>query len=78
VGTAGSGKSTLIEVIIGKQFNLIGAGATRRPVFFNLVNNLKCEIPRVVVKRDSLLKEFDRDQEVNKHTHTLKTRLNHA
>lgn len=39
-------------------------GASKRPLFFQLINNLDYEQPRVTIKRDSTLSEFDHDVEV--------------
>jgi len=37
--------------------------ATKRPMFFNIINNPKCDRPRITIKRDPLFKgpEFDHD-----------------
>ncbi len=64
VGFAGSGKSSLIEVLLGQPFNLVGVGATKRPVFFQWVNNRSVKSFRATVKRDPSKAEFDRDAEV--------------
>lgn len=39
LGLIGSGKSTLLEVLVGQPFNTVGSGATKRPVFFQWINN---------------------------------------
>ncbi len=64
VGFAGSGKSSLIEVLLGQPFNLVGVGSTKRSVFFQWVNNRTVKSLRVTVKRDPSKADFDRDVEV--------------
>lgn len=39
-------------------------GVSKRPFYLNLINNLNCEAPRVTLKRDPVLREFDHDTEV--------------
>ena len=53
VGKKGSGKSTLIECILGHT--MLDPGATLRPVEIRMVNNPACETPRVTVLRDTAL-----------------------
>jgi len=65
IGRKSHGKSSLIEAFIGESFNAIGHdGITKRPIYFNIVNNSACATPKFTVKRDTHLKEFDRDVEV--------------
>jgi hypothetical protein len=67
LGPSSHGKSALLEAIIGRQFNVIGwGGATKRPLYLNIVNNLDCAEPRITLKRDSALhgQGFDRDMPV--------------
>jgi len=63
IGLQGHGKSSLIEGILGHNATPIGYGATKRPMFFNIINNPKCDRPRITIKRDPLFKgpEFDHD-----------------
>jgi hypothetical protein len=63
IGYQGHGKSSLIEGFMGHHVSPIGYGATKRPLFLTLINNIKCEKPKCTIKRDSLLKgtEFDHD-----------------
>jgi len=47
VGHQSSGKSALIEALIGFQFNQVGGGTkTRRPIQLNMSYNKDCERPR--------------------------------
>jgi hypothetical protein len=41
-------------------------GATRRPIFLNIVNNLECADPKITLKRDQVMSgpEYDRDRTV--------------
>jgi hypothetical protein len=64
IGFVGAGKSTLLEVLLGQPLNLVSVGATKRPVFFQWINNRTVKSLRVTVKRDPLVAEFDRDVEV--------------
>lgn len=67
IGPNAHGKSALLEALVGRQFNLIGySGATKRPLFLNMVNNLECAEPKITLKRDITLQgsEFDRDRQV--------------
>ena len=57
-----TGKSTLIEALIGHPVNFIGP--TNRPIFFTFVNNLSCSVARVTIKRDTSLKGFEKDLQV--------------
>lgn len=63
LGSKGVGKTSLIEAIVGAP--LMGAGMTNRPVHLTFVNNPTRETPRITLKRDPLLKEFNYDQEVD-------------
>jgi len=65
IGKRSHGKSSIIESFFGEQINFVGPnGATKRPFYLNLINNLSCEIPRCTIKRDPSNKEFDHDIEV--------------
>eukprot|EP01116_Phalansterium_solitarium_P012696 TRINITY_DN2920_c0_g3_i1.p1 TRINITY_DN2920_c0_g3~~TRINITY_DN2920_c0_g3_i1.p1 ORF type:complete len:831 (+),score=329.51 TRINITY_DN2920_c0_g3_i1:129-2621(+) len=64
VGKKGQGKSSLIEAFFGEQLANAGT-STRRPVFLNVINNLQQETPRITIKRDAMLREFDHDLEVS-------------
>eukprot|EP01092_Planopodium_desertum_P011218 TRINITY_DN5126_c0_g2_i1.p1 TRINITY_DN5126_c0_g2~~TRINITY_DN5126_c0_g2_i1.p1 ORF type:complete len:772 (+),score=212.08 TRINITY_DN5126_c0_g2_i1:32-2347(+) len=65
LGSSGSGKSSLLEAFLGNVFNHVDAdGATQRPIYFTMVNNVDCETPKFTIKRDPILKEFDHDVEV--------------
>lgn len=71
LGPTSHGKSALLEALIGRQFNVIGwGGATKRPLYLNIVNNLDCAEPRITLKRDSALhgQGFDRDMPVTLET----------
>ncbi|KAF2077035.1 hypothetical protein CYY_001667 [Polysphondylium violaceum] len=67
VGPRGAGKSSLIEAFIGRALNIVGAstnltsGTSKRPVYLQFVNNVECETPKVTMKKDNILKEFDHD-----------------
>eukprot|EP01133_Synstelium_polycarpum_P002548 gene2548-2919_t len=63
VGPRGSGKSSLIEAFIGRPLNIVGGltGCSKRALYLQFVNNSECEQPKVTVKRDGLIKEFDHD-----------------
>lgn len=64
IGFSGSGKSSLIEILLGQPFNVVGSGSTKRPIFFQWVNNRSAKGVRVTVKRDPSVADFDRDTEV--------------
>ncbi|KYQ90260.1 dynamin like protein [Tieghemostelium lacteum] len=62
VGPRTSGKSSLIEAFIGRSLNIVGQnGCSKRPIYFQFVNNIECEVPKITVKRDSNIKDFDHD-----------------
>eukprot|EP01097_Dermamoeba_algensis_P005159 TRINITY_DN3281_c0_g1_i1.p1 TRINITY_DN3281_c0_g1~~TRINITY_DN3281_c0_g1_i1.p1 ORF type:complete len:799 (-),score=234.08 TRINITY_DN3281_c0_g1_i1:117-2513(-) len=63
IGPQGSGKSYLLEGLLGHQFNIIGhEGATKRPLYIYIRNNPDCSKPRCTLKRDPLSQEHqDRD-----------------
>jgi len=63
VGFQGHGKSSLIEGVLGQQYMQVGYGTTKRPLYLNIINNVKCEKPKITIKRDPILKgpEFDHD-----------------
>eukprot|EP01119_Soliformovum_irregulare_P007303 TRINITY_DN196_c0_g1_i2.p1 TRINITY_DN196_c0_g1~~TRINITY_DN196_c0_g1_i2.p1 ORF type:complete len:675 (+),score=269.59 TRINITY_DN196_c0_g1_i2:42-2027(+) len=62
VGRRGHGKTSLIESVLGHPLSFVGEkGATKRPVSINLINNPDYAEPRVVVKRDPVLKDFSSD-----------------
>ena len=63
LGSKGVGKTSVVEGLVGAP--LMGAGMTNRPVHLTFVNNPARETPRIVIKRDPLLKEFNYDQEVD-------------
>jgi hypothetical protein len=63
LGARGVGKTSLVEGLVGAP--LLGPGMTNRPVHLSFVNNPARETPRIVIKRDPLLKEFNYDQEVD-------------
>eukprot|EP01114_Cavostelium_apophysatum_P012433 TRINITY_DN277_c0_g1_i1.p1 TRINITY_DN277_c0_g1~~TRINITY_DN277_c0_g1_i1.p1 ORF type:complete len:856 (+),score=372.25 TRINITY_DN277_c0_g1_i1:231-2798(+) len=66
IGKKSHAKSSLIEAFFGEPLNAIGEGGlTKRPVFINVINNVNCTAPKLTVKRDQLLKEFDHDKEVS-------------
>jgi len=66
IGKKGHGKSSIIESFFGEALNAVGYdGVTQRPLYINVINNLACNTPKYTLKRDSLLKEFDRDVEVS-------------
>ena len=52
-----------MEGFLGQQITHVGYGATKRPLFLNMINNNKCEKPRCTIKRDMILKgaDFDHD-----------------
>eukprot|EP01112_Ceratiomyxa_fruticulosa_P007636 TRINITY_DN1984_c0_g3_i2.p1 TRINITY_DN1984_c0_g3~~TRINITY_DN1984_c0_g3_i2.p1 ORF type:complete len:781 (-),score=209.36 TRINITY_DN1984_c0_g3_i2:158-2500(-) len=65
VGPRSSGKSSIIEAILGRPFNVVGlGGATKRPLFIQLINNPEAAEPRATLKRDPQMKEFSTDREV--------------
>jgi GTP-binding protein EngB required for normal cell division len=66
IGPKASGKSSIIEALLGRVSNAVHlGGATKRPLFLQLINNVECEQPRVTIKRDPFLREFDHDIEVS-------------
>lgn len=60
VGKKGSGKTALIDALLGHKLGDVG-NATQRPVEIKLVNNSECEQPRVTLMRDTILKQFEQD-----------------
>eukprot|EP01099_Mayorella_cantabrigiensis_P000830 TRINITY_DN1356_c0_g1_i1.p1 TRINITY_DN1356_c0_g1~~TRINITY_DN1356_c0_g1_i1.p1 ORF type:complete len:728 (-),score=209.06 TRINITY_DN1356_c0_g1_i1:108-2291(-) len=63
IGLQGHGKSSILEALLGHQINTVGyGGATQRPLYLNIINNTQCETPKVTIKRDSVLSEFDHDE----------------
>eukprot|EP01105_Mastigella_eilhardi_P005414 TRINITY_DN17136_c0_g1_i1.p1 TRINITY_DN17136_c0_g1~~TRINITY_DN17136_c0_g1_i1.p1 ORF type:complete len:739 (-),score=270.97 TRINITY_DN17136_c0_g1_i1:108-2324(-) len=65
IGLKGHGKSSLIEAVLGHLFNATGGDGTKRPLFINVINNQNYGIDaRILLKRDTCLKEFSRDIEV--------------
>jgi len=64
IGKKGHGKSSLVEAFFGETLDSIGAGATKRPFFINVINNVNCDKPKLTLKRDTVLKEFDHDKEL--------------
>jgi len=63
LGQQGHGKSAILEGFLGQQITHVGYGATKRPLFLNMINNVKCDKPRCTIKRDMILKgaDFDHD-----------------
>jgi Dynamin family len=62
IGAQGHGKSSVLEAFLGFPINMVGnGGCTKRPVIFNLNNNVDYEQPKVILKRDSILTDFDQD-----------------
>eukprot|EP01116_Phalansterium_solitarium_P008438 TRINITY_DN22350_c0_g1_i1.p1 TRINITY_DN22350_c0_g1~~TRINITY_DN22350_c0_g1_i1.p1 ORF type:complete len:681 (-),score=139.34 TRINITY_DN22350_c0_g1_i1:83-2125(-) len=64
IGKQGAGKSSLIEAFFGHPVSMIAQSkdsGTKRPVFFSLINKPSCAHPRLVVRRDAMLKEFPLD-----------------
>ncbi|EGC34991.1 hypothetical protein DICPUDRAFT_34090 [Dictyostelium purpureum] len=67
VGPRSSGKSSLIEAFIGRALNIVGAsstlanGCSKRVLYLQFNNNNDCDIPKVTIKKDNNLKEFDHD-----------------
>jgi len=72
IGKKSHGKSSVIEAFFGEALNAVGtSGVTKRPIFLNVINNMNAANPKITVKRDSALKEFDHDKEVSlKDLHT--------
>lgn len=68
VGRQNSGKSALIEAILGYPINYVddSGGTTKRPIFFSLINNPSCDTPKCTLRRDfsSSITGADRDVEV--------------
>jgi len=59
IGRQGDGKTALIDAVVGERIN--PAGDTKRPLHLTLVNNAECTTPRITVKRDSTIPEYDHD-----------------
>ncbi len=55
VGKVGSGKSTVLDGIIGERVN--PPRETKRPLHLTLVNNAECVEPRITIKRDATIPE---------------------
>eukprot|EP01089_Gocevia_fonbrunei_P003433 TRINITY_DN13398_c0_g1_i1.p1 TRINITY_DN13398_c0_g1~~TRINITY_DN13398_c0_g1_i1.p1 ORF type:complete len:820 (+),score=248.00 TRINITY_DN13398_c0_g1_i1:64-2523(+) len=64
LGIQGHGKSSILEGFLGQQITHVGYGATKRPLFLNMINNNKCDRPRCTIKRDMILKGADFDHDV--------------
>jgi hypothetical protein len=63
VGRVGDGKSALIDAIVGERFG--SARATTRPIHFTLVQNDECTAPRITIKRDPTIPDYDQDASVS-------------
>ena len=64
LGPAGDGKSALVDAVVGAR--LLTPRATLRPLHLTLVHNAECTgAPRITVKRDAALAEFDNDEVVS-------------
>eukprot|EP01132_Coremiostelium_polycephalum_P007622 gene7622-9377_t len=62
VGPRGSGKSSLLEAFVGRALNIVGInGCSKRALYLQFVNNSECETPKITIKRDQQVKEFDHD-----------------
>jgi predicted nucleic acid-binding protein len=65
IGKKSNGKSSLIECFFGEQVNCVNSGGvTLRPLYINVINNASYATPKLTLKRDVFLKEFDHDMEV--------------
>ncbi|KAN0039651.1 hypothetical protein ACTA71_007452 [Dictyostelium dimigraforme] len=65
VGPRSSGKSSLIEAFIGRALNIVGGnisnGCSKRVLYLQFTNNIDYEVPKVTIKKDNTIKEFDHD-----------------
>ncbi|KAM9972138.1 hypothetical protein ACTFIW_003491 [Dictyostelium discoideum] len=73
VGPRSSGKSSLIEAFIGRALNIVGGGnitggvgsnangCSKRVLYLQFTNNIDFEVPKVTIKKDNTIKEFDHD-----------------
>ena len=58
VGHQTSGKSALIEALMGFQFNQVGGGTkTRRPIALHMQYNASCDEPRCFITLENGVEE---------------------
>lgn len=55
-----------IYIFLSSPFTIlfIFTTATKRPLHIQLTNNLECETPRITLKRDTTIPEFNHDMEL--------------
>lgn len=65
LGPISHGKSSLLEAIIGYQFNHIGLGfATKRPLYINYVINPEANEPKITLKRNIMINSPGTDRDM--------------
>eukprot|EP00591_Stephanopyxis_turris_P010410 CAMPEP_0195525514 /NCGR_PEP_ID=MMETSP0794_2-20130614/25993_1 /TAXON_ID=515487 /ORGANISM="Stephanopyxis turris, Strain CCMP 815" /LENGTH=1001 /DNA_ID=CAMNT_0040655993 /DNA_START=127 /DNA_END=3133 /DNA_ORIENTATION=- len=76
VGHQSSGKSALIEALMGFQFNQVGGGTkTRRPVALRMQYNPKCAQPRCFLQGDDGVERPKSLQEIQEYIQSENARL---
>jgi predicted ATPase len=59
VGHQTSGKSALIEALMGFQFNQVGGGTkTRRPIALRMQYNASCDVPRCFLTMENGIEQM--------------------
>lgn len=65
LGPISHGKSSLLEAIIGYQFNHVGLGfATKRPLYINYVINPEANEPKITLKRNIMINSPGADRDM--------------
>ncbi|GMH92561.1 hypothetical protein TrST_g7259 [Triparma strigata] len=76
VGHQSSGKSALIEALMGFQFNQVGGGTkTRRPVALRMQYNPKCESPQCFLQGDDGVERAKTLGEIQEYIESENSRL---
>eukprot|EP01091_Cochliopodium_minus_P015076 TRINITY_DN5270_c0_g1_i1.p1 TRINITY_DN5270_c0_g1~~TRINITY_DN5270_c0_g1_i1.p1 ORF type:complete len:693 (-),score=219.54 TRINITY_DN5270_c0_g1_i1:93-2171(-) len=63
IGSENSGKSELLNELVGHV--VVGDYKLKRPLFFAFINNLNYDEPKITIKRDTFLKEYNHDSVVS-------------
>ena len=67
VGKKGSNKTSFLESFLGTAILPIDKpSVTRRPMFFQIIQNTSCKKPRITIRRDTKFVEFANDQEIDR------------
>ena len=58
VGLKGHGKASVVDAFFGEPLGHVGV-ATRRPIFYNLLNNQSCDSPKITIRKEGSAFEQD-------------------